>query len=437
MAKRINRALALLVLVVVVTFMFLAARLMLIGPISLAAERIAMRSAGRDEARSRLSQAASNVTQKLRGRPTRNEGAPSHQLTAPSTPTIFISLSSFRDVECGPTVYDLYDKAKFPHGVFIGAVMQHFDGMDPSCVPHEYTSECAFAKWCPSDNIRSRTIQPNMAKGPTFGRYYGMLLYRGEDYYLQIDSHMRWVKEWDLKLITMYNALPTQKGVISNYPEAWNNPKDDPKVTNAPLDNRGSTMYLCNANFVLSTGYVRLGGFIVGRRALSKEDVCRPQPWASGGFLFSRGSLVTEVPFDPHLPFVFDGEEILYSVRAWTHGYDIFSPSESVLYHYYYRKGAKKFWDILPRDWTIVQQASQRRIQYLLDTHKRHTTERHVPRDTKEEAVLIELDKYGLGTNRTLDQWYEFAGINRYNWTFSKNFCEKYGGITMTWPAPA
>lgn len=31
-------------------------------------------------------------------------------------------------------------------------------------------------------------------------------------------------------------------------------------------------------------------------------------------------SILREVPFDPHLEHLFNGEEILYSARAWTHG---------------------------------------------------------------------------------------------------------------------
>lgn len=36
--------------------------------------------------------------------------------------------------------------------------------------------------------------------------------------------------------------------------------------------------------------------------------------------MFYAGHILREVPFDPLLPYLFDGEEILYSVRLWTHG---------------------------------------------------------------------------------------------------------------------
>jgi hypothetical protein len=49
-------------------------------------------------------------------------------------------------------------------------------------------------------------------------RYLGAKFYRGEQYYLQIDSHSEFVKEWDTKLIKMIHDAPAKKPVISTYP---------------------------------------------------------------------------------------------------------------------------------------------------------------------------------------------------------------------------
>jgi hypothetical protein len=42
--------------------------------------------------------------------------------------------------------------------------------------------------------------------------------YRGEQYYLQIDSHCEFVTSWDEKLIKMVEDAPAEKPVISTYP---------------------------------------------------------------------------------------------------------------------------------------------------------------------------------------------------------------------------
>jgi len=341
------------------------------------------------------------------------------------TETMFISICSFRDLQCAPTLYDMYEKAKWPRNVFVGAVQQHIPG-DPSCVPLQYKTECTASDWCPSDNIKTRTIDPKNAKGPTFGRYYGMLMYRDEKYFMMIDSHNRWVTHWDSIVLNMYKGLPTKKGVLAHYPEAWINPDDNGTETNAPLDNRPTTMYMCTAHWLPELGFVRMGGFIINRKAKFGKDTCRPQPYAGAGFLFAYGKMVRDIPFDPHLPYVFNGEEIMYTVRMWTHGWDIYSPSENILYHYYYRTKANKFWSILPQGWDQVRSASERRIQWMLGTYKINTTDRHVPVDTTEKAVVIEADKYGLGKERTLEEYYEFSGIDRVHYKLTRDFCKEY-----------
>ena len=47
---------------------------------------------------------------------------------------------------------------------------------------------------------------------------YLQLMFRGEQYYLQIDSHSEFVQDWDEKLIKMVEDAPAKKPVISTYP---------------------------------------------------------------------------------------------------------------------------------------------------------------------------------------------------------------------------
>eukprot|EP00658_Telonema_sp_P-2_P049493 TRINITY_DN3764_c0_g1_i4.p1 TRINITY_DN3764_c0_g1~~TRINITY_DN3764_c0_g1_i4.p1 ORF type:complete len:225 (+),score=33.19 TRINITY_DN3764_c0_g1_i4:81-755(+) len=85
---------------------------------------------------------------------------------------------------------------------------------------------------------------------------------------------------------------------------------------------------------------------------------------------------------DPYLDYVFDGEEITYSIRMWTHGWDIFSPNENILYHYYGRKKAKRFWEIVPPNWNARKGLGETRIKYLLQSvPKDHSqpSERYIP----------------------------------------------------------
>lgn len=261
----------------------------------------------------------------------------------------------------------------------------------------------------PAENVRRRRIDPRHAKGPTFGRYMAMLLYRGEDFALIIDSHHRFVPHWDVMAAYWFKFYRDKRAVLSHYPEAFEGSED--KKFNFE---RSSTAYLCKAKFLSDVGYVRLDAIVVSRlseyqknndymlpfKALasssssnddvlsdvtttstdenddqqpSKDDVLLnnifklPQPWIAGGFLFAGGILFREVPFDPHLPHLFDGEEVLFGVRLWTHGYNLYSPVRNLAFHIYYRSKAPKIWDET-HDGVTPKRNSQKRVQYLLQS---------------------------------------------------------------------
>ncbi|KAH9593277.1 Glycosyltransferase [Trypanosoma melophagium] len=288
----------------------------------------------------------------------------------------------------------------------------------------------------PVDNIRVRHIRPSAAYGPTYGRYMGMLLYRGEDYALVLDSHNRFVYGWDIRIVAMYIVQEHPKLVLSHYPESYLESEGD-----AFQFERKSTAYLCRAQFLQSAGYLRLSGIAINSLSPFKrnnrylypyviaelhlnESIPRPlpQPWAAGGFLFANATIMREVPFDPHLPYIFDGEEIMYSVRLWTHGYDIHSPMRGICFHFYGRKDQPKLWLETPR-WNAVQGQSRKRIQYLLRSRVRGVDVLRVPRHTQLPVVVMDADRYGVGRARSVQEWYAFAGVDPVHYTVDGRWC--------------
>ena len=168
-------------------------------------------------------------------------------------------------------------------------------------------------------------------------RYFASKLYRGEEYYLQIDSHSEFVKHWDEKLILMLNKAPAIKPVLSGYPpgphEKW-------------MDTVG--LRTCDSEFsAKEADVIRLRSATSYERSIPSRP--RYAPFVAAGFLFSKGSLFSDVPFDPLLPWIFMGEEIAMSARLWTSGYDIFGPTSNVLNHYYVRQNKPKFWESVDR----------------------------------------------------------------------------------------
>ena len=54
------------------------------------------------------------------------------------------------------------------------------------------------------------------ARGPCWARYLIQQHWEGKQYYLQIDSHTRFVQSWDTKLRQDIKTLP-EKSCLSNY----------------------------------------------------------------------------------------------------------------------------------------------------------------------------------------------------------------------------
>jgi hypothetical protein len=58
--------------------------------------------------------------------------------------------------------------------------------------------------------------------------------------------------------------------------------------------------------------------------------------WGAG-LSFSKCHAERKVPYDPHTPGIFDGEEFNKAIRLWTYGYDIYSPHRVHVVHDYHK----------------------------------------------------------------------------------------------------
>jgi hypothetical protein len=119
----------------------------------------------------------------------------------------------------------------------------------------------------------------------------------------------------------------------------------------------------------------------------------------AGGFVFTAGHFVEEVPYDPRL--YFHGEEQSLSVRAYTNGWDIFHPPHIPLFHLYKMPNTEHHthhwhpqWEKL-RDFKFTQltELAKSRLMDLVFERR-------------------DLGPYGLGKARTLDEFAKFSGID-------------------------
>lgn len=316
--------------------------------------------------------------------------------------SIFVSLASYRDDVCSSTLVDLYKKASNPLLVFVGICQQnHPDDLDciQSTVPDEFLP-----------NIRIIKLNHWEAKGPQIARYYCSKLWNNETYYLQIDSHTTFVQDWDIKCIKMINQLKSlgvsNKPVLSYYPKSFGTENDKsldvPRMCKSFFNNRGMISFM-------------------GSESLPQTEIPYNTPHLASGFFFCESYFLNELPYDPSLDYLFVGEEILHSARFYTHGWDIFTPTENIVYHEYTRKEKPKIWT----DLTYSDKDALQKVKYLLGLSK----------NPPPEYIMNNVEKYGLGTTRSLSDFYNFAGIDIKSKTTFKNFC-RINNIDDTYVAP-
>ncbi len=294
-----------------------------------------------------------------------------------SAPRIFVNIASYRDTECQWTVKDLFEKAKLPDRIFVGVCWQFIASEDDDC----------FKVTTRPDQCRVIEVDARDSLGACWARSKVQSLWQGEEFTLQIDSHMRFVRDWDEILLEMLRQCSSERAVISTYPPSY-----------TPPDLLGDE----NVAIMFAREFDQRGILKLHSRALAMKDApAQPplNPFCAAGLLFGPSQIIQDVPYDPYLYFL--GEEITLAVRLWTSGWDIFTPNKVVVYHdYTQRPGRRRHWND-NKDWNLINEVAIKRIHHLLDME-----------EVDDAEALKEIDRYGLGRARTLAQYQEFSKVD-------------------------
>lgn len=210
-------------------------------------------------------------------------------------------------------------------------------------------------------SVRRLDLDWRQARGPGFARYLIQRhLFRDEDYFLQLDSHSRVIRGWDSTLIEMLGRCGSLKPVLSTYPLPY-----EGSGKSVTLSGEEHLTLLCTQPAASAFDADAMLRF---RARLLATQLHSPLPsafWAAG-FSFSAGSFAREIPYDPHLPFLFFGEEISMVLRMWTRGWDLFAPDAHVVFHRWARCYRSTFWEIA--EGKAIRAHSQLRVRRLLTT---------------------------------------------------------------------
>lgn len=293
---------------------------------------------------------------------------------------IFISIASYRDPELVHTIRDCLNKSKYPKNLRFGISWQR----DESESLQEF-SDVSYVKYIDTDWKYS--------KGACWARYtIQKNLYANEEYYLQLDSHHRFLQDWDEELIELLNKAKqiTYKPIISSYGTTYWPGNEDLK--NEPYKINSFESFTNDGDIIFRPVYIS------NHKDLKTEII--PARFLSGHLIFSDSTFLEECPYDPNL--YFRGEEITLSARAFTKGYDLFHPTKSIIWHEYLRKDQHKHWldhkrengfDIEGEERSSLSKTRQRKLFGM-------------------EPSTTNFSRYGLGTVRSLHDFEKYVGLD-------------------------
>jgi hypothetical protein len=304
-----------------------------------------------------------------------------------SNNTIFISIASYRDPELIPSIIDCYKKSdkksKLHFGICLQDTKEQLYKLKHLKKEYNINLSIDFHDWRDS-------------QGTCWARYnIQQKLFNDQCYYLQLDSHHRFVEQWDSILIDMMEKKHSEgfdKPIIGGYGPGY---RLDNTCDPGCIQINSFDTFTEDGDLIFRPLVVRQSSML---QSIGQTTI--PARFLSGHFIFTLGKFCKECIYDPNL--YFRGEEISLSARAYTHGYDFFHPLFPIVWHFYLRPQEHKHWDNHQNGNGFVISAEQRgskakeRVRKLLGMEKNN----------------INFGQYGLGSKRSLHEYELYSGVN-------------------------
>jgi hypothetical protein len=325
---------------------------------------------------------------------------------------IFIQIASYRDPELIKTIESAIENAKKPKNL-IFAIARQFHPDDKFDDLSKYDNDKRF---------KILNIPYLESKGACWARHLIQQLYDGEEYTLQIDSHMRFAPNWDDEMIKMIKQLQKKgykKPLLTGYVSSF-----DPD--NEPGGRVQEPWRMTFDRFIPEGAVFFLPETIPGWQDLKEPVTSR---FYSAHYCFTLGQFAKEVQHDPD--FYFHGEEISIAARAYTWGYDLFHPHKTLIWHEYTRKGRTKQWDD-DKKWVERNNYCHKKNRALFGMDNEEPMDHGI---------------FGFGPERTLRDYETYSGLlfskraiqqetidkkyppNTYNYSSEEEWMESFASI--------
>lgn len=292
---------------------------------------------------------------------------------------IYVTIASYRDPEIKSTIDSLINKSSDPKNIRI-CVCQQND--TDKLITTEY------------DNVHFLNFKPEVSKGLCWARDKANSMYNGEEFFLQCDSHMEFVKDWDrliIEDIRYVKERTTNPAIFAAYPAAYEFTNGERVFVQPPVVHATKVTFRdAPSRVILGNAILNTTGHPVRARFLN------------GGFVFGDGEFLRSQKFDSEIYFY--EEEFMTTLKVFTSGFDLFHPSKHICWHNYHRiidHGEQvHHWnpdDEVKRSikWSVLNQKSAKKMDEII--------------------MGVYKGKSELGTIRTIQDYEKYACVDLKN----------------------
>ena len=287
--------------------------------------------------------------------------------------SIFISIASYRDPDLYATVKSCYDNALNKDSLFFSIVSQAEENEHPDL------------SFIPENQIRYIKVDWRDSKGVCWARSIAQKDV-AQSFFLQIDSHSRFVKNWDKLIVLSFYKSAEYWGkdiIITNYPDPYEVNDDGTDVLLShkkvkkfyPIWDDSTKMIQASSDWPV------VEDLVYGDEVL----------FLSANSLFTTSSVMDRLPYDPEL--YFTGEEFSLAVRAYTRNIKIISPTVKYMFTKYNRENVKRrfHWQDHELWWRLNSESYEKIFKIV-----------------KEE----DLGDFGIGSSELFAEYQNRVGIN-------------------------
>ena len=301
--------------------------------------------------------------------------------------SIYLAIASYRDPLLQSTIDDAFSKAARPEVLSVGCFIQVLD-TDPALHKHLITNDYGGRvkyKVAPAGKIFSVTKCRNVSM---------KWLAPEHNYVLQIDAHTRFEKDWDVTLLKQFSELSDNKAILSCYPHEWIRENGWDVYLNWSYTH----IALCSYNTKeAKQSFMDTYDLVPTLLDMPRENPLPAKNWyISGAFIFAPADFFRAVRQPDWIAFW--GEELFYSLLAFTNGWTVYAPCNRPIYSLYAKPAAKethsahKIWEDFPLEWHAAHKAGAKKLVASI-----------INKTTGEGY---------LGTERPIEELYEFLGYN-------------------------